>query len=204
MAPSILTPEALPRLPDLPLRRFSVEEYRRMGEAGVLTEDDRVELLEGWIVHKMVHNPRHDATVDRIDEVVRKLLPEGWRIRIQSAIMTGDSEPEPDIAIVAGQAATYASRHPGPSDIALVIEVVDSSVKQDRETKGRLYARGGIRCYWIVSLPNSAVEVHEDPSGPGPDPAYRTQRVYVVTDSVPLSLAGKEIGPIPVASLFPG
>src|SRR5215217_6477795 len=80
------------------MRRFSVDEYHQLLEIGLLAEDERVELLEGWIVQKMTHNPIHDATVDRLAELLRDRVPRSWRLRIQSAITTADSEPEPDIA----------------------------------------------------------------------------------------------------------
>jgi Uma2 family endonuclease len=203
MSRSTVPPGSFTQPPALPLRRFTVDEYRRMGETGVLTKDDRVELLEGWIVQKTVHNPPHDATVDLAHEVVRQRLPSDWRARIQSSITTGDSEPEPDLAVVIGTARTYASRHPGPPDIGLVIEVADSSLKHDRVFKGRIYSRAGTRCYWIVNLVDSTIEVYEDPSGPVTDPAYRTRRVYRLNDSVPLVLAGSEVARIPVSSLLP-
>src|SRR5947208_2789285 len=124
-----------------PSRRFSVEEFHRMIQAGVLDEDEPIELLDGLIVPKMVKNPRHDATVDAAREVIECRLPPGWRVRVQSAITTADSEPEPDLAVVLGPAARYRNNHPGPRDIALVIEVADSSLARDRDIKAALCAR---------------------------------------------------------------
>src|SRR4051812_40189587 len=97
-----------PPPPAGPLRRFTVDEYHRMIRTGILTEDDPVELLEGWIVLKMPHNPPHDATVDQSREVLQAALPAGWRVRVQSAITLSDSEPEPDLVVVPGPAARYA------------------------------------------------------------------------------------------------
>lgn len=85
-----------------PVRRFSVQEYRRLGEIGVLDEDDRVELLTGWIVPKMNLNPVHSVCVQLADDTIRRALPAGWSIRIQDAVTTSDSEPEPDVAVVRG------------------------------------------------------------------------------------------------------
>src|SRR5262245_53367242 len=106
-----------------PVRKFSVEEYHRMIQAGILTEDDPVELLEGWVVPKMPHNPPHDGIVDLAREVIRGKLPAGWRVRVQSAITTPDSEPEPGLVVAPGPASRYFDHHPGPSEIALVVEV---------------------------------------------------------------------------------
>ncbi len=185
-----------------PSRRFTVDEYRRMGETGVLTEDDRVELLEGLVVTKMIHNPPHDSSVHLTDDALRQRLPAGWHTRIQSSVTTDDSEPEPDVAVVRGSARDYSARHPGPHDIGLVIEVADASLRSDRN-KRRLYARARIICYWIVNLVDLQVEVYSDPSGPHESPRYREEAIYRADQSLPLVLDGKEIGQIPVRDLLP-
>src|SRR5262245_9005289 len=119
-------------MPPLPVRRFSVDEYHRMIEMGILTEDEPVELLEGWITQQMARNPPHDVTIDRVPDVLRPRLPTGWRIRAQLAITTADSEPEPDIVAVPGPAERYAQRHPTPTEVGLLIEVADATVQRDR------------------------------------------------------------------------
>src|SRR5262245_478373 len=118
--PAVLTRSMLngilPRLASPPsrlMRRFSVREYHSMIDNGILTENDPVELLEGWIVSKMPHDPEHDSSIDKIAEALREILPKSWRIRVQSAITTGDSEPEPDITVARGPADRYDDRHPG-------------------------------------------------------------------------------------------
>ena len=184
------------------MRRFTVAEYHRIGEAGILTEDDRVELLEGWIVPKMTHGPRHDFTIDCVDEIVRGRLPKGWRIRIQSAITTVDSEPEPDLAIVRGPAIRYKKRHPGPGEIGVVMEVADASLDDDRNVKARLYARAGIPVYWILNLVDETIEVFSDPSGPESEPSYRTQEIFRGGGEVPLTIDGDVIARIAVKDLL--
>jgi Uma2 family endonuclease len=114
---SVITPPPQlnpPPMSPYPLRRFTVDEYHQLIQAGILTENDPVELLEGWIVPKMPHNPPHDGTIELVEEVLRNRLPTGWRIRIHSAITTADSEPEPDLAIVRGTARSYLNHHPDP------------------------------------------------------------------------------------------
>ena len=91
-----LPPRGSP-LPTLLLRRFTVDEYHQMIQAGILGEDEPVELLEGWIVIKMPRNPEQDLALEKADIAIRDRLPAGWRIRIQSAITTDDSEPEPTL-----------------------------------------------------------------------------------------------------------
>src|SRR5262245_16087266 len=97
--------------PPYPVRKFSVDEYHRLIQMGLLTEDDPVELLEGWIVPKMPRNTPHDVCLDKSLEALRAILPTGWRLRVQSAITTPDSEPEPDFAIVPGPANRYLAHH---------------------------------------------------------------------------------------------
>jgi len=174
----------------------------RVGTIGVLTEDDRVELLEGWIVPKMNHNPAHDGTIDLVEDALRGHLPDGWRIRIQSAITTVDSEPEPDLAIVRGPANRYVEAHPCSPDIGLVIEVADTSLSRDHK-KCRLYAREGIIEYWIVDLVNRRIERYSNPSGVDADPAYRSCDTFDLEREIPLVIDGTTITALPVRLLLP-
>ena len=190
------------QVPLFPVRRFTVDEYHRIMQAGVLTENESVELLEGWIVDKMPHNPIHDATIDQTAEVLRGRLPSGWRMRIQSAITTDDSEPEPDLVVVLGPASRYAACHPGPQDIALLIEVADSSLAHDRDVKVRLYARVGIAIYWIINLVDLQIEVYTQPSGPIANPGYRQHQTYRTGEVIPLVVAGQKEPPVAVRDLL--
>src|SRR5690349_5855689 len=114
------------------LRRFSVEEYHRMIETGILTTNDRVELLEGWIVNKMPQNPPHRGSVSRLNRWLGRVLPDNWSLSCQGPITLSDSEPEPDITIARGEEGTYDARHPEPADIGILMEVGDSSILADR------------------------------------------------------------------------
>jgi len=202
---SILTLQPLPPVqgPPYPVYRLTVEGFHGMIRTGLLAEDDRVELLEGWIVPKMVHNPLHDGTVQRANKAIARLLPQSWDIRVQSAITTGDSEPEPDLAVVREDPGSYLTRHPGPDDIGLVVEVAESSLVRDQTDKARLYARAGIVRYWIINLVDGRVEVYSDPTGPSPIPAYRQHQDFDRLAMLPFPLDGKEIGQIPVRDLLP-
>jgi Uma2 family endonuclease len=119
------------------------------------------------------------------------------------AIQTADSQPEPDLAIVKGPAGRYEARHPKPSEIALLIEVADTTLLDDRNLKGRLYARARLPVYWIINLVERKVEVYTQPRG-GKAPAYRERRDYGREESVPLILVGHPMGLIPVRDLLPG
>ncbi len=185
-----------------PVHRFTVEQYRHLGQTGVLTPADQVELLEGWIVPKMNHNPLHDGTIELVDNELRNFLPSGWRIRIQSVITTCDSEPEPDLAIVRGPAGRYLQAHPTMKDIALLIEVADSSLTKDR-LKCRLYARERIPFYWIVNLVERQVEVYSSPSGPMASPEYLTRMDYGVEEVLAFRIGDSLDLKLAVGSLFP-
>ena len=187
--------------PPVPVRRFSVDEYHQMGESGLLTPDDRVELLEGWIAPKMNQNPAHSLAIEKGQELLQSILPAGWRLRTQLPITTHDSEPEPDLAIVRRQRGKQT--HPMPTDVALVIEVADSSLGIDRRVKGRLYARSSIPVYWIVNLIDRRVEVFTDPSGATAAPAYLKRQFFGARGALPLIVAGKEVAMLSVKDLLP-
>ena len=186
-----------------PVRRFTVDEYHRMIGACVFGDDERFELLEGWVTYAMTRKPPHDATVDLVAEIIRRRLPQGWRVRTQSAITTEDSEPEPDLAVVRGEARDYLKRHPGPADIALVIEVSEATLARDRQVKGRIYARAGIPCYWIVNLEEGWLEAYSEPSGTSHEPCYRRRQDFGREDAVPVPLPGAAGQTIPVRDLLP-
>src|SRR5436305_3593125 len=123
-----------------------------MIELGILTEEDNLELIDGYLVRKTSRNPPHDGTLHRLLKRLLAALPPGWDVRVQSAVTLADSEPEPDLAVVREDPGGYLTRHPTPADVGLVIEVADSTLPGDRADKGRVYARAGIACYWIINL----------------------------------------------------
>ena len=190
------------RTPRGPIRRFSVDEYHRMIRAGILGEDDDLELLNGWLVTKMTRNPPHDAVLALVDQQIRLLLPADWHVRIQSAITTSDSEPEPDLAVVRGLPQRYFKRHPSPEEIALIVEVAQSSLDNDRYEKAPIYAEAGIPWYWIVNLIDDCVEAYSAPSGTGLASKYQKQTEHKSGESIPLITDGRELGKIEVKKLF--
>ena len=182
--------------PPYPVKRFTVDEYHRMIDAGVFADDERFELLEGWIIPKTSRNPPHDALLMLIQRVLFQALPAGWDLRNQSAITTRESEPEPDFVVVRGGARDYFDRHPGPADIALAIEVSESSLGRDRTLKARIYARAGVPKYWIVNVAERCVEVRTDPTGPAESPSYRSMVAVGPDGELPLVLDGQEVARI--------
>lgn len=188
---------------DASIARFSVGRYQKMIETGILTSEDKVELLENYVVLKMPRNPLHDGTIQLASETLPPYLPRGWRLRVQLTVVLTDSQPEPDLAIVRGDARTYITRHPGAADVGTLIEVADSSLLRDQYDKTRIYARGNIPHYWIVNLVDRRVEVFSQPSGPTTVPAYGSYQIYQPGDAIPLILDGTTVGTVAVNDLLP-
>jgi Uma2 family endonuclease len=188
---------------DASFPRFTVARYQRMIETGILTPEDKVELLENYMVLKTQRNPPHDGTIDLLKAALPARVPAGWLLRIQQTIVLSDSQPEPDFAIVRGTPRSYLTRHPGPADIGVVIEVADASLLRDQRDKTRIYARAGLPHYWIVNLVNQRIEVYSQPSGPVPVPTYLPSQTYQPGDDLPLVLDGVTVGTVPVAELLP-
>src|SRR5438552_12280642 len=134
-------------------RRFTVEEYHRMAEAGILSEDDRVELIEGEIVQMSPIGPRHSACVDRLNALFTSRLRRRAIVRVQNPIVLSRwTEPQPDLTLLRPRADFYAERHPGPADVLLAVEVAETSGVYDRGTKLALYARARIPEVWLVDV----------------------------------------------------
>lgn len=188
-----------------PIFRLTVEQYRAMIRAGELTEDDPVELLEGILVFKMPKNTPHSVATGLARREVERLLPEGWHFRPQEPITLEDGEPEPDGAVVRGAIEDYATEHPSPAAVGLVIEVADSSLARDRGIKLRSYARAGIVGYWIINLIDRQVETYGEPDPDAmPEPTYTQPRVYQLGEVVPFGLPGVgPLGGVPVGRLIP-
>lgn len=135
-----------------------------MTQAGILTEDDNVELLEGRISPKMTQNPYHSATVTLVCRSLNRRIPqEAYHLRVQMPITARDSSPEPDVAVVRGAEEDYLQTHPVGENLGLVVEVADNSLSRDRY-KGKIYAQAGVPHYWIVNLIEHTVEIYSNPT----------------------------------------
>jgi Uma2 family endonuclease len=145
-------------------RRFTVDEYYRIAEAGILTSDDRVELLDGEIIDMVPIGSQHAAHVAKLDRLISSSLGDRAIVWIQNPIrLDRFSEPEPDIALLRPRDDFYASAHPGPDDVFLIIEVADSSLEFDRANKVPLYAEHGIPSVWLLNLQDEAIECFGQP-----------------------------------------
>jgi len=185
----------------LTLRHWTRVEYDRLVELGVF-EGEPLELIGGQLVVAEPHGAYHAAAISAADYAVRAALPAGWLVRIQLPLSLDDeSEPEPDLVVVPGSPGDYHAAHPDRP--ALAIEVAESSLSFDRERKGSLYARAGIRDYWIVNLVDSVLEVYRDPE---PDPSatygWRYRSVTVPARSAVIAPLAFPSSRIAVAALL--
>lgn len=199
--PAPVTSQGPPDLSEL--FKLTVEQYEHMAEVGVLQSDEPIELLEGYLVRKMTKYAPHTTATQLVRIAVERLLPAGWLYRTQDPIRLDDSEPEPDGAVVVGDVRTYSARHPLAAEVALVIEVADSTLVRDREWKRRIYARNGIPVYWVVNLIDRQLEVFTDPSGPGSSPDYGTTRVLSTGDRIDVVVGGTVVGAVAVTDMLP-
>ena len=167
------------------IHRFSVADYNRLGEVGLLTEDDRVELIEGEIIDMPPIGSRHAGTVDFLSD--RLFAAVGGRaiVRVQNPIVLDDfSEPQPDITLLRPRDDFYTRGHPRPGDVLLVIEVAETTLPYDRDRKLPVYARAGIAEVWIVDVVRDTLSAFRNPEGH----AYRDEQVLIAPATVTLAL----------------
>lgn len=190
------------------LYRLSLDQYHQMAKAGILKECAPIVLLDGLLVTKMTKGDPHVTSVRLGQKALERILPDGWIIGKEDPIALPkgqagrDSEPEPDLNVLRGAIRDYARRKPLPSDVALIVEVADSSLAEDRKGLAR-YAWATIPTVWIVNLNARSIEVYTKPTGPGEPPGYQARRDYGPGEEVPVVLDGVEIGRIAVADLLP-
>jgi Uma2 family endonuclease len=148
-----------------PHRRFTIEEYYRMAEAGILREDERVELIHGQIIEMTPIGPSHAAYVDTLNRLLVSVTGTAAIVRVQNPIrLPNDTEPEPDFALLVPRDDRYVSGHPGPADVLLVIEVAETSLAYVREVKVALYAEAGISEVWILDVTGERLIVFREPA----------------------------------------
>jgi Uma2 family endonuclease len=149
----------------LSTRRFTVDEYHRMAEAGVLTEDDRVELLDGQIVPMTPIGHRHAGCVNRLNALLASRAGAAATVSVQNPVVLGEhQEPQPDVALLRYRADGYGTRLPAVADVLLVIEVADTTIERDWK-KIPVYARGGVPEVWLVDLATDQIHLHRKPAG---------------------------------------
>jgi Uma2 family endonuclease len=185
----------------LPIHRITVDEYERIAAAGALQEPARIELIDGYMVDKMPKKPEHVYATKQTLRALDRRLPAGWTSQKEDPVrIPAFDEPEPDVAIVRGSDTDYRHRIPTPADVALLVEVSDSTLSLDRSLKLAAYARDGIPVYWIVNLVDRQVEVYTRPTKAG---RYRSRQVYKSGQQVPVAIAGQALPPIAVDDILP-
>ena len=163
------------------LKYWTVQEYHQMSDLGILDPSQRTELIAGQIILMTSKGTPHVVTLQLLANNIQEQLGKTALIRTQDPIRLDNfSEPEPDLVIVQGTILDYTEHHPVPDDIYLVIEVADSTLKQDCEVKDKLYARSSIAEYWVVDIKNRQVQIFRDPTPTG----YGSQLILTETHSV--------------------
>jgi Uma2 family endonuclease len=177
--------------------RLSVEQFHEMGRAGILAEDSRVELIDGELIDMAPIGSRHASVVSQLTMLLSRQCDEAIVFPQNPIALPPFSEPQPDIAVLAPATHGYREALPGASDVLLVIEVADTTLRYDRVVKAGLYARHGIREFWIVNLPDELLEVNRSPDMAAG--SYRLRAVLTSGDvAVPEALP--EIG-VPLQSV---
>ena len=194
---------AAPVAPTVTLWRWSVDKYHEMVRAGIIGEDDHVELLEGWIVKKMTKSPLHRTVTGLLRDCLQRVIPAGWFVDSQDPVTLAASEPEPDVVLVRGSRLDYLDHHPGPGDVALVAEVSDSGLSRDRVFKKSIYAAAGIAVYWVVNLVDRRLEVYSGCTSSASASDYTRCDCFSAGDKVPLVVDGQTVAEIPVAAILP-
>lgn len=162
-------------------RRFTVDEYYRMVEAGVLHPDERLELLDGEIMQMSPIGSRHAATVSRLNALFSGATTGQYIVSIQNPVrLSQHSELQPDVALLRYRADYYAAAHPTPADVLLLVEVADTTLVFDRDRKVPRYAESGIAEVWIVDLDQQQIEQCHTPVGA----QYRTRRIWTRGETV--------------------
>jgi hypothetical protein len=184
-----------PQLADV--YRMDIDEFERITD---LLDAERLELIDGLIVERGAMDPPHVLCSEKLRRKLDRLLPARWFVREDKPVQVHRAyEPLPDLAVVQGYPDTYANRHPTPADVAMLIEISDSTLTKDRGEKQVNYARGNISGYWIVNLIDRQVEVYTGPRSDG----YSSCSIYKSGQVVPLMIDGVEVGQIDVAEILP-
>jgi Uma2 family endonuclease len=161
---------------------FNVDEYYKMAEVGLLSRDDRVELIDGEIIEMSPIGSTHGGTVKRSSAFLNRKLGHAAIVSVQDPIRLNDfSEPQPDIALLKPRKDFYSNSHPAPEDVLVVIEVADTSVAYDRNVKLPLYARAGIPEAWLMVLQKEVIEVHSQPKSGKYQKVQRLKRGKTLT-----------------------
>ena len=201
---SVITPPT--QVPTAPpdgfpgLYRLTVAQYDRMTQDGTIGEHERVELVEGLLVTKMGKNPPHIFAGKLGLKRLEQVIPPRWHVAKEDPVIVSEwSKPEPDLSVVRGTENDYLDRAVTAADVALVVEIAESSLLVDRSEMSKVYARARIPVYWIVNLIDRQVEVYSQPSNDG----YQHRQDFARTRFVPVVVEDREVGRILVSDIVP-
>lgn len=194
--------EVLPGLLLEQVHRFSVEDYYRLADEGIIAPQQCTELIEGIVVKMTPVSIAHRYAVDALLDILPAMLKPDWYPSGQNPFQLPRSEPQPDVAILRGSFRDYHDRHPQPKDAGLVIEVAESSLDYDRQTKGFLYSMHKVPEYWIVNLVDECIEVYRPT--PGQPDRFLPAETFATGTEVPVLIAGRNYGSVRVADLIVG
>jgi Uma2 family endonuclease len=186
------------------LKRFTVDEYHKLIQLGIINEDGGCELLKGLVFRKTGKNRRHSLVTRRIRELLEPLLNDfDCYVDSQEPLVALDSEPEPDVYVVRGKPEDYQNEQLAAKDVLLVIEVAETTLQHDRITKKWVYSEAGIPVYWIVNLVNRQIEIYTQPSGPAERPDFGDCQVVPESGEVAVVIEGKEVGRLKLSEIMP-
>lgn len=183
---------------------LSAERYYEMIALGALRKRDALYLWKGRLVAKMTKGRPHVVAQSKLTNRMVPLVPVGWHVEQDQPIAIGnDSAPEPDLTVIRGTEDDYRNAPPSARDIALIVEISDSSLAEDLGDVLQTYATERVPVYWVVNLPKRVIVVHEDPTGPAERPDYRVRQEYPAGTEIPVVIEGREIGRIAVSDILP-
>jgi Uma2 family endonuclease len=182
------------------LYRLTVAQYDQMIRDGTIGENEPVQLIEGLLVTKMGRNRPHIVAAKTGFAALTRIVPAGWHVAKEDPIAVSNwSKPEPDLAVVQGGAKDYLHRDVAAANVALVVEIAETTLAADRSEMSKVYASAGVPVYWVVNLVDRQVEVYTTPGADG----YKSRQDFTLGQDVPVSIAGREAGRIPVAEIVP-
>ena len=183
---------------------ISVDLYDRMVDAGIFGDRSPIYLWKGQLVEPMTNGPHHEMSLTVLLQRLVRFAPDEWHVHSGGPTRLDDhSEPEPDLTVVRGSPRDYKTRHPTANDVALVIEVADSSRKFDEGEKLERYAAGAVPEYWVVNLRERCINVYTQPEATAAGSRYVGHQRFGPDEEVPVILDGREVGRIPVRDVLP-
>ncbi len=166
---------------ELSRRRFTVTDYMRLAESGILAEEERVELIRGEIVETPPISIAHVSIKMHLVALFTRTFADWALVGINNPVQLDEfSLPQPDVVLLRSRENYYSDRHPGPNDVMLVIEIADASIDYDRWVKAPLFGSSGVMEFWIINVPAQQIEVYRDPRPNG----YRTATIYASAEEV--------------------